>query len=261
MFQFFRRLSKEKKLLLLSFAIDLLVGVILRELSWYIAYNIDPAERKIVSEYDYSILHELRDDMIPWEILVYGSHAVNILLVLLSSYSNWFLLLASFSTYFYGNGLYIVLLSILKNVTGRLRPDFVARCKPDDLGVCTGDPDVVAEGRVSWPSGHSAMAGYAAVYSILLLNDVCKPFNKKKHYQSVRILPLIGVGLAFVITAISRNVDNHHHPGDIVCGFTLGGLVGLWAFYNRQRYKRRILAKKGEEVGLLNDEDPIESNV
>jgi hypothetical protein len=38
---------------------------------------------------------------------------------------------------------------------GRLRPDFYARCQLAG-GVCTGDPDVILEGRKSFVSGHAS---------------------------------------------------------------------------------------------------------
>ena len=42
----------------------------------------------------------------------------------------------------------LLLVVVVKASVGRLRPDFLARCKPVD-GVCTGPPALVAEGRKS----------------------------------------------------------------------------------------------------------------
>ena len=61
----------------------------------------------------------------------------------------------------------ITITGALKNLTGKPRPDIVARCQlPDNYiepaltltswTVCTGDPHVIKDGFKSWPSGHSS---------------------------------------------------------------------------------------------------------
>lgn len=69
---------------------------------------------------------------------------------------------------------------VVKNMVGRLRPDFISRCQPDytlpgvvvepysgyvaQPFVCTGDPKVIKEGRRSFPSGHSSAAFVGGTY-------------------------------------------------------------------------------------------------
>lgn len=60
----------------------------------------------------------------------------------------------------------LTLVCIVKNGVGRLRPDFLARCRPVGTGehaACSNPGPEVIEGRKSFPSGHSAlsMAGMA----------------------------------------------------------------------------------------------------
>lgn len=52
--------------------------------------------------------------------------------------------------------------SMLKIYIGKLRPDFLARCKPDVQRssvwsvICTGNEDIIIAGRKSMPSGHTS---------------------------------------------------------------------------------------------------------
>ena len=73
-----------------------------------------------------------------------------------------------------GAAVTVVLTNVGKYTVGRLRPHFLAVCKPDfsklncTTGVeknfitnyeCTGDEDLIKEARLSFPSGHSSFAG------------------------------------------------------------------------------------------------------
>lgn len=80
-------------------------------------------------------------------------------------------------------GLVVMAALYIENVHGvfcRPRPDFFYRCFPDGVMNsemhCTGDPDLVSEGRKSFPSIHSSCKSKAQVllFSCLVLGGVFK---------------------------------------------------------------------------------------
>lgn len=61
-------------------------------------------------------------------------------------------------------GLAFVVTQVLKNACGKPRPDLIARCQPpagshdeipglSNYTICTGDPALIKDGFLSWPSG------------------------------------------------------------------------------------------------------------
>ncbi|KAI0629382.1 lipid phosphate phosphatase 1 [Trametes polyzona] len=118
----------------------------------------------------------------------------------------------------------------LKNRVGRLRPDFLSRCKWDkELKACTGNLDKVIDGRRSFPSGHSSTAFAGMVFFSLwiagatgawrLTETVPSGFHRSKIARlSLSLAPL------FYATwvAISRVEDYRHHKEDVIVGSLIG---------------------------------------
>lgn len=137
-----------------------------------------------------------------------------------------------------------VLTDIIKLLVGRPRPDFVYRCWPggvvpehafdNEYLNCTGNPEVVIEGRKSFPSGHSSFSFSAWGFVFFYLSGKLGTFHCTRPSSSWRLLlPLVFLVVPMAI-AISRTADYHHHWQDVVVGSALGFSV-IWMVY-RQHY-------------------------
>ncbi|KAI9216547.1 phosphatidic acid phosphatase type 2/haloperoxidase [Blastocladiella britannica] len=116
---------------------------------------------------------------------------------------------------------------VLKNVVGRLRPDFLARCNAvidpfTKLPACTGDPHTVMLGRQSFPSSHSveALAGWG--FLVLFLSGTLSSRSRSNPWV---VCLLMSLGVLPLVVSISRITDNRHHTEDVLGG----GLIGLAA--------------------------------
>jgi membrane-associated phospholipid phosphatase len=145
----------------------------------------------------------------------------------------------------------------LKTGFGRLRPDFQDRlriaeqCKDrPDTGACLGyagdTPSQVAkEGRLSFPSGHTAFSFAFANYTALAIGgryvwgkDATKPS------QALGALTQAGLlGLATWVGA-SRVDDHWHNSSDVVAGMAIGMLwsnVAYWRRFDLKGQPRRAI--------------------
>uniref|UniRef100_V9KGM8 Lipid phosphate phosphohydrolase 3-like protein n=1 Tax=Callorhinchus milii TaxID=7868 RepID=V9KGM8_CALMI len=139
------------------------------------------------------------------------------------------------------------LTDLAKVAVGRLRPNFLAVCKPDFTKfncsrgyiqdpVCTGPSSAVTEARKSFYSGHASFAMYALLYLGFYL-------QARFTWKGARLLrPLIQcllIMLAFY-TGLSRISDYRHHPSDVLVGFLQGALIAYWiAFHISDMFKSK----------------------
>ncbi|KZT67380.1 PAP2-domain-containing protein [Daedalea quercina L-15889] len=119
----------------------------------------------------------------------------------------------------------------LKNRVGRLRPDFLSRCKWDkDLKACAGDLETVLDGRRSFPSGHSSTAFSGMMFLSLWIAGmtgawcITRPAAARSFFASrLARLSLSFLPLMFAAwVAISRLEDYRHHKEDVIAGSLLG---------------------------------------
>jgi len=136
--------------------------------------------------------------------------------------------------------------NVIKNIVGRLRPDFMDRCQPDwndpDVQnldpfapyvpaslahICKGSAKIITEGRKSFPSGHSSSSMFAAVFTMIYLGKRCSGRCRRAlGYLFLPVVQVIVLCGALAIAA-SRSLDNRHHAGDIIGGGIIGVLCGL----------------------------------
>ncbi|KAI0339631.1 lipid phosphate phosphatase 1 [Trametopsis cervina] len=130
-----------------------------------------------------------------------------------------------------GSGFTALLTEFLKNRVGRLRPDFLSRCKwKSALKACSGDLEKVQDGRRSFPSGHSseAWAGMtflslflAGVTGAWLLSHTAPPRAITSSRIARLCLTLAPIAYATWV-AVSRIEDYRHHKEDVLVGSLLG---------------------------------------
>lgn len=149
----------------------------------------------------------------------------------------------------------VIVTQATKYSVGRLRPDFLPRCNPippenvviqfgqdtDSLYPCTNtDEDVINEGRLSFPSGHTSLSfnviTYASAYLIWCFHmrrewvPRCKgprdEFLSDLKNVIAKLWMLVMLALAWGIS-MSRIIDNQHHPSDVVAGMVLGVLIAI----------------------------------
>lgn len=165
----------------------------------------------------------------------------------------------------------LLLVCIVKVMVGRMRPDFIARCKPVD-GVCTGAAKAVLEGRKSFPSGHTGLSfaglGYASLVLFARLASCDTPRMGLMWKYAVALLPwtmalLVGLSriedywcvamhICFscsicmcmltipsdpVLLALLRRRSFRHHWSDVLVGGAIGNACAYAAF--RLRFPMR----------------------
>ncbi|KAJ7224159.1 lipid phosphate phosphatase 1 [Mycena pura] len=135
-----------------------------------------------------------------------------------------------------GRGLTRLFTTVLKNKVGRLRPDFLARCKWDDIKKhCNGKKADILDGRRSFPSGHSSavfagmtflsfwLAGQTAAWCFHTPLPAASLRSSRLGRFTLTLLPLWWA----MFVAVTRLEDYRHHKEDVIAGGLIGFLCAV----------------------------------
>ncbi|PSN49341.1 putative phosphatidate phosphatase [Blattella germanica] len=144
---------------------------------------------------------------------------------------------------------------------GRLRPHFFMACHPIGMDCasdpthtyhidyqCSGNPDIVHEARMSFPSGHSSLSFYAATFLVMYLQSRITWQGSKLLRNLVQF---VLVSAAWV-TSLSRVPDYMHHWSDVLAGMVIGILGAvLTIIFISNLYKRRRSSRSTDSILLV----------
>ncbi|XP_069681610.1 putative phosphatidate phosphatase [Periplaneta americana] len=166
---------------------------------------------------------------------------------------------AQVGAFLFGAGAQLTIVEAAKRMVGRLRPHFMEACRPlgvkcDNMGheyitdfTCSGDPAIVKEARLSFPSGHAAVAFYAATFLIMYLQTRMTWECSKLLKHLLQFLAMI----AAWATALSRVSDYMHHWSDVLAGIAIGTLVGILTILYVSNLHRKKINVDGSELMTL----------
>lgn len=128
---------------------------------------------------------------------------------------------------------------IAKMLTGQHRPLFFDVCKPDAMENCTPGTFItdykctnseeskrdIQESSQSFFSSHAALFIFSTTFLAFYLQ---KRFKQPRHMILIPLCQLILLLIGY-FGAISRILDHHHHPIDVIAGGIFGFLLTIHA--------------------------------
>ncbi|XP_014252390.1 putative phosphatidate phosphatase [Cimex lectularius] len=150
----------------------------------------------------------------------------------------------------------IVVVDVTKYSTGRLAPNFFMVCRPQILCNrgnshkyitkyhCQGgeNAEAVKQARLSFPSGHSAVATFSMVYLVMYIEE---RFVFKSSLYLRRTLQFFCL-LLVLFVCYSRHLDHARHPSDIVIGIGLGMAGAYLTAYFLSKFNSAPISSKTE---------------
>jgi diacylglycerol diphosphate phosphatase/phosphatidate phosphatase len=223
------QMQKPKKTIMsILWNTDLLMLMVLSAL--LVSLNFVPPFERPFDIADKSISHPHLPDIVPfWWVVVF---AIIVPAVLVMAVTRDFLEVVDFYIeYALGMAMTLVVTEFFKVVVGRLRPDFLARCKPVD-NVCTGTEKSIREGRKSFFSGHTSCSFYCISHMVFwMLQKGWKQLGFRISRRKTSAVVIVGSLLPFSLcsyVAISRSQQYIHHPTDIITGAAVAILIAYY---------------------------------
>ncbi|XP_019744968.1 phospholipid phosphatase 1-like isoform X2 [Hippocampus comes] len=159
--------------------------------------------------------------------------------------------------YLFGAAASQSLTDVAKYSVGRLRPHFLAVCKPrwDRINckaggyvenfTCTGDKFLVDEARLSFYSGHSSFSMYCMLFLVLYIQARLKAKWVRLLRPTVQFFLLATA----VYVGLSRVSDYKHHWTDVLAGLLQGGAVASFTVFCVSNFFQQPL-----EVGVSQED-------
>jgi diacylglycerol diphosphate phosphatase / phosphatidate phosphatase len=195
----------------------------------------DPFDRFLFSGDSVSILHGFPhlEHTISIETLIFVCLATNASIAMFSARNIHHSLLGCLTGILYSEAFS----NILKIVIGKFRPDFMQRCAEIELNLkeCLLSKNrKIRDGRLSFPSGHTAVAFCFGVYQFCYLIGKFGLFvHNKRHKIPITLKGLICISpLIFSFwVMVTRLRDYHHSFEDILAGILIGSMNGFWSYF------------------------------
>jgi len=205
-----------------TYLLDIFVGIVL----WIIAFAVfngavAPFQRYLPPD-DATVAFPTRNDTVPtWALGVLDITPIIIIGIVLyfrrSVHDTHHALLGLFI----GLALTSVITNVSKTYAGRYRPDWLSTFAALDI----------ADGRMSFPSGHSSNSFTAMTYLVLYLCGKVKLFSNKTTSSFATHIAVFSPLIVCTFIAISRTRDYKHNFTDILAGALIGIFAAFWAYF------------------------------
>ncbi|XP_076267269.1 phospholipid phosphatase 1-like isoform X2 [Rhynchophorus ferrugineus] len=150
----------------------------------------------------------------------------------------WFI----YKDFLTGCGLVLVLTEIMKALVGEHRPHFFDVCRPDTAENCTAGQYIetyectvtkyshhfMADTSKSFPSGHSSLSVFVAIFCSYLLQTRLSCIAG----QICRMFTICLCITWCMICSLTRITDRRHHWWDVAAGMLLGAMCAIYTAYN-----------------------------